>query len=355
MTSGLAWQPAIRGDRPAGGPRQSRPREEGRRPPARIVSLDFWAAYAITMRPYLLFVSGMTGLAGAALAPEIPLADLALLFVLFLLSYGLGQALTDCFQTDTDSLSSPYRPLVQGRISSRDVMAVSVAGLAGGGAILALYNPLNVLLVALGIAGLATYTPFKRRWWGGPIYNAWIVVVLCLIGYTSALGAGGTAFSWSPQLLSTLVCVLLGYANFVLVGYFKDISADRATGYQTLPVAFGLRTSSLVSDVLALFTVLTTAVALYFTLARTQVGVDHIPSIVFAVAGTAIAVFAQAKLHRVRSETEAHRAVSPALHSFLLLLSAVVTAGQPNLAPAVVLLHAGFLATMAWRPVKEQI
>jgi hypothetical protein len=32
----------------------------------------------------------------------------SLAFFPFLLSYGLGQALTDCFQMDTDRISSPY-------------------------------------------------------------------------------------------------------------------------------------------------------------------------------------------------------------------------------------------------------
>ena len=81
-----------------------------------ILSFAFARDYAVTMRPHLLFVSGITGITGLALAPPLPFAATALLCVAFFLSYGFGQALTDCFQLDTDALSSPYRPLVRGTI-----------------------------------------------------------------------------------------------------------------------------------------------------------------------------------------------------------------------------------------------
>jgi len=39
------------------------------------------------------------------------------------------------------------------------------------------------------------------------------------------------------------------YAVFVLIGYLKDVEADRATGYQTIAVRFGRRAAVLVSSV----------------------------------------------------------------------------------------------------------
>ena len=88
------------------------------------------AGVRVTLRPYLFFVSGASGLVGLALAGEVPAAVLAPAFLAFFLSYGLGQALTDVFQTDTDALSSPYRPLVRGEIAGGPVLAVSLSGLA---------------------------------------------------------------------------------------------------------------------------------------------------------------------------------------------------------------------------------
>ena len=77
----------------------------------------FWRHYWTTLRPYLFFVSGISGLVGMALFPDLSGPRLALGFAALFISYGLGQAVTDVFQTDTDSISAPYRPLVRDRKS----------------------------------------------------------------------------------------------------------------------------------------------------------------------------------------------------------------------------------------------
>ena len=71
------------------------------------------------------------GAAGMAMGidGDVSIGRLAISFLPFFLGYGFGQALTDCFQTDTDKLSAPYRPLSQGVVSVRNVLAVSLGGL----------------------------------------------------------------------------------------------------------------------------------------------------------------------------------------------------------------------------------
>ena len=112
--------------------------------PYRTLSTDFAKDYFITMRPYLLFVSGVTGICGMSFIDELSVSKAILIFLASFLSYGFGQALTDCFQTDTDSISSPYRPLTQGRISKSPVLAVSITGLILFISIFAIYNPVNL-------------------------------------------------------------------------------------------------------------------------------------------------------------------------------------------------------------------
>jgi len=321
---------------------------------AEPLNLAFWRLYLVEMRPYLMFLSAVTGLAGIAFAPDVSVRDLLVLTTLFFLAYGFGQALTDCFQTDTDALSAPYRPLGQGRLRRRDVLAVSLAGLIAGGVVLAVYNPLNVALVAIGIAGLATYTWFKRRWWGGPFYNAWIVVDLCLIGYASGLGAAGASFDWTPELAATLLAVLFGYTNFVLSGYFKDVWADRASGYSTMPVVFGMQRSALASDALALATLASCVLALVLVETPSP-DTGAVLSTMFVAGAAAWTAVGQVRLHAVTSETEAHRAIAPVVHAYILMLSAITAALQPGWAPLRAVLYAGFLVALAKRPMKEQI
>ncbi len=164
------------------------------------------------MRPYLLFVSGITGIAGVSFITDITMPNALLLSVAAFLSYGFGQALTDCFQTDTDALSAPYRPLVRGVVTKNQVLAVSLLGLVICISIFALFNPTNLILGALAGAGLATYTPFKRKWWAGPFYNAGIVTLLFVMAFRSHVGEAYYSF----QVVLTLCVVLWGYANFVL-------------------------------------------------------------------------------------------------------------------------------------------
>jgi 4-hydroxybenzoate polyprenyltransferase len=318
--------------------------------PARVLRAAFWRDYAVTMRPYLLFVSGITGITGLALARDGSSGSLGALALAFFLAYGFGQALTDCFQLDTDTLSAPYRPLVRGTVRRGDVLAVSLIGLALCSVVIGLQAPAALPLCALTVIGLATYTWFKRRWWGGPFWNAWIVALVLLIGYVAA---GGVALVHAP-LGGALAAALFGYANFVLVGYYKDIPADRATGYRTFPVVFGLPRSHLVSDVLV------TCAFAGGIVAITALGREHGPGhllagLAFAVAALGAALVAQVRTHRVTSDRDAYRAIGPGVHMYILLLAAVAAAARPLWTAGLALFYAGFVLTLRRRPMAGQI
>ena len=117
--------------------------------PFPVTSWRFWRAFGVTMRPYLLFVSGASGMVGLALAPALGGLVLVLAALPFFLSYGLGQAITDTFQTDTDALSSPYRPLVRGEITRAQVLVLSLCALLAIGLLFALLNPWSILALSL--------------------------------------------------------------------------------------------------------------------------------------------------------------------------------------------------------------
>jgi 4-hydroxybenzoate polyprenyltransferase len=315
----------------------------------------FWRAYAIHMRPYLLFVSGITGVAGLSFFADFSVPMGLLLSLAFFLSYGFGQALTDCFQTDTDSISSPYRPLVQGTIRRQDVLAVSLAGLTACAVLMALGNPLVIPLTAVSILGLLTYTFFKRRWWAGPFYNAWIVAILFLIGVLDGTPHAGFEALVRLDVALVAAVVFFGYANFVLAGYFKDVSADRATGYDTLPVRYGLRVAAWVSDLFAVLAVGGAIGALVLVMPPVDSLSAPIIPLLFLAAGAGASLTGQMRLHRVRNDSEAHRAIQPVVHTFVLLLSSVAVALQPAWTVPLILFHAGFWATMWRRPAAAQI
>jgi len=318
-----------------------------------LLSLNFIKAYVITMRPYLMFVSGITGILGISYSADLDLVKAILIFVASFLSYGFGQALTDCFQVDTDSISSPYRPLTQGIVKRNHFLVVSSVGLLFCISILTYFNPINLLLGLTAGIGLATYTFFKRKWWAGPFYNSWIVVVLFLMAYLA--GSGELMIQLSNKyFIAAIINVFFGYANFVLSGYFKDIEADRITAYYTLPVVFGKKISTLVSDVFGF-------IASASVLASISSAFDSFPyqtiikSFVFACAGIGLIILTQVNLQSVRKDDEAYKAIVPCVHSYILLLSSLAVLNKPDWFIPLSLFYALYIVVLWIRPAKNQI
>ncbi len=319
-----------------------------------LLSIRFWKAYIITMRPYLMFVSGVTGIVGMSFAEEIAIVKALLIFLASFLSYGFGQALTDCFQIDTDSISSPYRPLTQGIVNKNYFFTISCLGLLFCISILTYFNPLNMLLGAVSGIGLITYTYFKRKWWAGPFYNAWIVLVLFIMAYLAGLETTHLDFS-NLIFIAAIITVFLGYANFVLTGYFKDIEADRSTAYNTLPVVFGRKISAIVSNVFGII-VSTSVFALVIALAFDSFPYQTIiKALIFIYTGIGVSIFTQMNLHCVNSDAEAYRAIAPCVHSYILLLSGIAILNNPDWFINLLIFYMLYIITLKLRPARNQI
>jgi 4-hydroxybenzoate polyprenyltransferase len=287
-------------------------------------------------------------------AADIDAVKTSFIFIASFLSYGFGQALTDCFQIDTDSISSPYRPLTQGIVNRNYFLAISCLGLLFCILILTYFNPLNILLGALSGIGLITYTYFKRKWWAGPFYNSWIVLVLFMMAYLAASGKTNPDFS-NLIFIAAVVNVFFGYANFVLTGYFKDIEADRSTAYNTLPVVFGRKISAIVSDVFG-FIVSTSVFALVIALAFDSFPYHTIiKALIFIYTGIGILIFTQMNLHSVNSDAEAHRAIAPCVHSYILLLSGLAILNKPDWFINLLIFYILYIITLRVRPARSQI
>jgi len=319
----------------------------------KTLSVDFAKAYIITMRPYLLFVSGITGICGMSFVEELTISKSILIFLASFLSYGFGQALTDCFQTDTDSISSPYRPLTQGKISKNQLLTVSIVGLILCVSVFAVYNPVNLLLGTLSGFGLATYTYFKKRYWGGPFYNAWIVGVLFLMA--NLCGSDIVTFTGNYKLIYGLSAVFWGYANFVLVGYFKDVEADRETGYNTFPVVFGRRLSSIASNIFGVITILATISVFTYSNSFDQL-FEQLPfaTILFLI-GTVVMFVCQVLVHLIKNDDESSNAISLSVHAYILLLASIIVLNRSEWFIPMIIFYVFFNLTMIFRPAKNQI
>lgn len=313
-----------------------------------VFSFKFLRSYVIQCRPYLLFVSGIAGLAGISIVEMTFLTNLNFwfAFIPLFLGYGFGQALTDTWQTDTDALSAPYRPLSKGIISKESVRLVSVSGLLVCSGLLIYLNLWNIVFGILTIIGLTTYSYFKRNFWFiGPFYNAWIVALLPIMGYLSVSGVGLEELLRSEIIL---LCSLsfMSYTNFVLIGYLKDISADQATNYNTFPVIFGWNKTIWVGDVIVLISSL-----IIFTLVKTNIG------FLMAVIATTIAVMGQLYAHLVKIKNEANASypIIMTVRSFIFWHGAAILDNQPNWIYFLLLFYFFFELFLYLRPERAQI
>ena len=319
-------------------------------PAARPSDARFWSAFLVTTRPYLMPVSGAAGLVGLAIAPPESVATGALAFAALFLSYGLGQALTDVFQTDTDARSAPYRPLVRGLVGKRDVFVVSLSGLLGCGVALALANPWNLLLALLAVLGLLAYSPLKRTFWAGPPCNSAVVALLPAIGLLCGEPSPVRALA-SPLLLPAMASGYGSYAVFVLLGYLKDVEADRATGYVTLPVRFGRRATVLVSLVHALAAIAASSLLVE----RGRAPDAAVPLLALWTAGATGLLASHLLAWRVRRDADASPAITGSVVSFVALHLAEAAILRPTLELLVPPVLAFVVLALLVRPCREQV
>jgi 4-hydroxybenzoate polyprenyltransferase len=315
-----------------------------------VFSWKFWRAFLVHMRPYLLFVSGIAGLSGMSVGNEqdIKPGVFLMAFIPFFLGYGFGQALTDCFQIDTDSISAPYRPLVKKEVSPKSVGIVSIIGLVLISISVIYLNLYNLIWGVLSVTGLITYTYFKRNFWfAGPFYNGWIVMLLPIMGYmaVSDIDPGGL---FNRNVLFLALLTLFAYANFVLIGYLKDISADRATHYKTFPVVFGWNKTLFLGDIFV-------AVSIF----ACYVLIGHTFSVSFLVflAASVVSIVGQLYGHFTRQKVETNTSlpISSTVRSFILWHVAVILYFHPTWLLFVMIYYVCFEIFLYMRPEREQI
>jgi len=313
--------------------------------PAPVGSVGFWRAFATTLRPYLMFISGTAGMVGLALAGDLDWPVFAGSSMAFFLSYGLGQSVTDVFQTDTDALSAPERPLVRGLVRSQDVLGVALVGLALCAVWFAFLNSWTLAVSAMCVFGLIAYTPMKRRWWAGPAWNGWIVALLPLLGVLCAGGSPAQALA-DERVRIAMGTTLFSYMVFVLLGYLKDVEADRATGYDTIAVHFGRRTAVGASFACALV-----ATVLSFPLVR-----GGAPgSVALWATGGLVLIGAHASAWNVTSDDRAYPAITASVVGFVALHLGVVAALIPSFTAVGWALAAAAVIGLTMRPSKRQV
>jgi len=243
---------------------------------------------------------------------------------------------------------------VRGEITRAQVLAVSFVALLLIALLFALLNPWALLPAALAVAGIALYTPLKRRWWGGPPWNSWVVAMLPLLGVL--LGGGTPAQALAErEVWLAMGSVYFSYAVFVLLGYFKDVEADRATGYDTLVVRFGRMPAVWLSAVHAALALACSVALLRTGLKATPSGWSTLAGGALWLAGALALALAHVRIAGTKRDQEAYPAIVLAVVGFVALHLGEATLLRPTFAVAALLIFPLSLLALALRPEKTQV
>ena len=156
-------------------------------------------------------------------------------------------------------------------------------------------------------------------------------------------------------LILIMISTFFSYANFVLMGYFKDISADRASGYNTFIVAFGWKKAAIASDIFALISVVATGWGIYLVLATETVLSWKWGSLLVYAASVVVLIVAQKGIHVIRDENLAFRPIAFVVRGFILLRLAEIVVLKPSWIVPALLFYGAYEWMLKKRPEKRQV
>jgi 4-hydroxybenzoate polyprenyltransferase/geranylgeranylglycerol-phosphate geranylgeranyltransferase len=221
-------------------------------PRSKITIKDKLFAHLETWRLYTVIWCGLVSLVGSCIAYESfpPLKTAALALFIPMMGWTAALYLSDFLDRKLDAIQKPHRPIPSGRIKPYEALAIG-AVFALTGFLLSFqlsYN--NVILVFVVAALVFSYTKIsKSRGLMGNINRGIVTVFAYFFGIFSI----GQSIQSIPLYIWLLAIVFLFHdTNSNLVGAIRDMEGDRAGGYITIPVKYGLKKSIFVSLILTI-------------------------------------------------------------------------------------------------------
>jgi 4-hydroxybenzoate polyprenyltransferase len=197
-------------------------------------------AYAALTRlysviPLSLLAYGVGMMAGASSQPRIAAAAIAIACAL-----AGGYAYNDLRDQPRDRVNRPARPLVSGRISTRQaqwfvVLAFTVSLIAAA----ATASPLTIAFIAVLIGCLCLYSDLIKRVAG--LKNAFVGAWCGVLPWGASIDSVTAA-----AILPAIVLIGLFVMQKEMVADVYDGDGDAAAGVLTLPVIFGRRAALMI-------------------------------------------------------------------------------------------------------------
>ena len=200
-------------------------------------------------RPYTMFHSGLLAVAGAELASNGHVAAWrwVLAGLVTICGWEAGLYAGDYFDRHLDAVAKPSRPVPSGRVSPREALLTMVGLILVGYVCAGILGPANLALaVVTTILGIAYSKTFKNQAILGNFDRGVLGICAVLFG---ALAGGDIA---APAVLLLAAIAFFHDSSTNLVGAIRDVEGDRAAGYATVPVVYGLSIAVDIACALAL-------------------------------------------------------------------------------------------------------
>lgn len=199
------------------------------------------------IRPVNAVVAGLAAILGYGIAAGNLVTGTILLFsAVFLITAG-GNSINDYFDADIDQINRPDRPIPSGDVRPRMAWNISFALFSCGILIAVFTNPVcfgiavfNTLLLVLYAARL------KRTFVAGNLAVSYLSASIFLFG-GAYLGYEGII-----RVLPVVLVTLFAMLSREILKTAEDVEGDAASGADTIPVRYGVRSAVLLSAVFAL-------------------------------------------------------------------------------------------------------
>lgn len=199
------------------------------------------------IRPVNAVVAGLAAILGYGIAAGNLVTGTILLFsAVFLITAG-GNSINDYFDADIDRINRPDRPIPSGDVRPRMAWNISFALFSCGILIAVFTNPVcfgiavfNTLLLVLYAARL------KRTLVAGNLAVSYLSASIFLFG-GAYLGYEGII-----RVLPVVLVTLFAMLSREILKTAEDVEGDAASGADTVPVRYGVRSAVLLSAVFAL-------------------------------------------------------------------------------------------------------
>ena len=205
--------------------------------------LETWRLYTVTW-------CGLASINGSLIAfnsngslPSLKIALLALFIPM--MGWIAGLYLSDYLDRDLDAIQKTHRPIPSGRIKPNEALIVGGIFAISGFVLSFLLSFYNIILVFIVAALVFLYAKIsKSRGIVGNLNRGFVTVIAYFFGIFSA----NQPIQHIPLYIWLLsVIFLLHDTNSNLVGAIRDIEGDKAGGYLTIPVKYGIKKSVFIS------------------------------------------------------------------------------------------------------------